>query len=87
MQKITFRPEGEAPADFYIVGQSVVNGRSYLLVTESEDGDADALLLRDDSSPEEEEALFTLVTEEEELRVCAEAFSGLLGDEDIFLEL
>ena len=87
MEKITFRPEDGKATEFYIVGQSVVNGRSYLLVTDSEDGDADALILRDDSVPEEEEALFTEVTEEEELAACAKAFSDLLDGEDILLEL
>ena len=49
-------------------------------------GDADAFILRDDSAPEEEEALYTEVTEEEELAACAKAFADLLDGEDILLE-
>ena len=86
MEKITFRPEGGEAEELYIVGQSVVNGHSYLLVTDTEDGDADAFILRDDSAPEEEEALYTEVTEEEELAACAKAFADLLDGEDILLE-
>ena len=85
-EKITFRPEGGEETELFIVGQSTLNGKSYILVTEAEDGDADAFLLRDDSSPEEEEALFTEVTDEEELAACAKVFADLLDGDDILLE-
>ncbi|MBR0164621.1 MAG: DUF1292 domain-containing protein [Lachnospiraceae bacterium] len=86
-EKIIFRPEGGEDTEFFIVGQSTLNGKSYILVTDAEDGDADAFIMRDDSAPEEEEALFTEVTEEEELAACAKVFADLLDGDDILLEV
>ncbi|MDO5475890.1 MAG: DUF1292 domain-containing protein [Eubacteriales bacterium] len=53
MEKIQFMPEGEDhPVDFFVLGATKLAGRQYLLVTDSEDGDGEALILRT-----EEEAL------------------------------
>lgn len=85
MNAITFQTEEGREAVFYIVAQGTLNGKSYLLVTESEGGDADAMILRDDtasSSRDAETALFTLVTGETELADCAALFREMLGDED-----
>ncbi|MDO5131692.1 MAG: DUF1292 domain-containing protein [Eubacteriales bacterium] len=50
MEKIQFMPEGEdRPVDFYILEQTKLAGRQYLLVTDSEEGDGDALILRAES--------------------------------------
>lgn len=47
MEKVQFIPEGEdRPVDFYVVEEATLGGRQYLLVTDSEDGDAEALILR-----------------------------------------
>ena len=52
MEKVTFTPqEGEA-VDFYILEQTMIGGVSYLLVTDSEDEDGEALILCDVSAPE-----------------------------------
>lgn len=83
MDKIIFTSDGEAPVEFYIVGQTVIDGSSYLLVTEAEDGDADALILRDDSDAESEEALYSVVDDDDELAACVKAFDNLLDDIDL----
>ena len=45
-EKVSFIPEGETEAiDFYIVEQERLAGRNYLLVTDSEEGDGEALIL------------------------------------------
>lgn len=47
MEKVQFMPEGESrPVDFYVLEEERLGGRQYLLVTDSEDGDGDALVLR-----------------------------------------
>lgn len=86
MHKITFRPDDGAPVDFFILAQTTRNGKTYILVTDSEEGDGDALILRNDTpeqDTEEEDALFALVEDDEELSACAEVFGKLLGEEDI----
>ena len=48
MEKITFQPEGEEPVDFFVLEQTVIGAKSYILVTDVEDGDGEALILRDE---------------------------------------
>lgn len=86
MHKITFRPDDGDPVDFFILAQTTRNGKAYILVTDSEEGDGDALVLRNDTperDTEEEEAVFSLVEDDGELSACAEIFGKLLGEEDI----
>lgn len=80
MDKITFHPEGEAPVDFYVLEQTTIGGKNYILVTDIEEGDGDALILKDLSEPESEESVYTIVSDEEELAAVAQVFENLLDD-------
>ena len=46
MDKIVFTPEGGEPVRFYVLEQTRLGGIDYILVTDSEDGDGEALILR-----------------------------------------
>ena len=86
MHKITFRPDDGEPVDFFILAQTTHNGKTYILVTDSREGDGDALVLRNDTpeqDAEDEDALFCLVDDDKELSACAKIFEQLLGEEDI----
>ena len=50
MEKIIFTSEGEEAVQFYILEQTRLGGIDYILVTDSEDGDGEALILRDTSA-------------------------------------
>ena len=39
LEKITFRPEGEEPVEFYVLEQTRIGGHNYILVTDVEEGD------------------------------------------------
>ncbi len=80
MEKIIFRPEGEEAVEFYVLEQTRLGGIDYILVTDSEEGDGEALILRDTSAPEEEEALYEVVTDDEELNAVAAVFENILED-------
>ncbi len=80
MEKIIFRPEGEEAVEFYVLEQTRLGGIDYILVTDSEEGDGGALILRDTSAPEEEEALYEVVTDDEELNAVAAVFENILED-------
>lgn len=80
MDKITFNPEGEAPVDFYVLEQTKIGGITYILVTDFEEGDGEALILKDLSKPEEPESLFAIVDDEKELDAVAKVFEELLDD-------
>ena len=80
MEKITFQAVGEEPVDFYVLEQTTVAGVNYILVTEDEDGDCDALILKDLSSNEDAEADYVIVEDEKELTAIASIFENLLDD-------
>lgn len=80
LEKITFHPEGEAPVDFFVLEQTRIGGFDYILVTDFEEGDGEALILKDLSQDGEEESLYTIVSEEEELNAVAGVFESMLED-------
>jgi len=80
MEKITFQAAGEEAAEFYVLEQTTVAGINYILVTDSEEGDAEALILKDISAPEDEDAVYDVVTDDKELNAVAEIFENLLDD-------
>lgn len=83
MEKIVFLPdEGEA-AEFYVLEQTTIAGRNYILVTDTEDGDGEALILKDTASPEDSESVYEIVTEDEELSAVAEMFEKILDDVEL----
>ncbi len=83
MEKIVFTPEGEEEVAFYVLEQTRLGGVDYLLVTDSEKEDGEALIMRDTSKAEEEEAVYEIVTEDEELNAVAAVFENMLDDVDL----
>lgn len=80
MEKITFRPDGEEPVDFYVLEQTRIGGIDYILVTDTEEGDGDAYILKDLSEDGEKEGLFVTVSDEAELDAVAKVFESMLED-------
>ncbi len=80
MDKITFNPEGEAPVDFYVLEQTTIAGVNYILVTDFEEGDGEALILKDLSQNADAESLYEIVSDETELNAVAAVFENLLED-------
>ncbi|MBO4981324.1 MAG: DUF1292 domain-containing protein [Lachnospiraceae bacterium] len=80
MEKITFNPEGEDPIEFFVLEQTRIGGYNYILVTDFEEGDGEALILKDLSKDGEEESVFTIVSDDEELSAVAGVFESMLDD-------
>ncbi len=81
MEKITFTPEGQdSPVDFYVLEQTKLAGVTYILVTDEEEGDGEALILKDLSTEKEAEALYEIVSDDDELQAVAAVFGNLLDD-------
>ncbi len=78
--RITLRTEGEEPVEFFVLEQTRLGGNDYLLVTEEEEGDGEALILKDVSGDGEEEAVYIVVSEDEELTAVAGVFENMLED-------
>lgn len=80
MEKIIFTSEGEEAVQFYVLEQTRLGGIDYILVTDSEDGDGEALILRDTSADVDAEAVYEIVTDDEELNAVAAVFENMLDD-------
>ena len=84
MEKIIFMSDelGEE-VEFFVLEQTKVNGVSYILVTDSEDDDAECLILKDMAGAEETESLYEIVEDDVELNAILKIFEELLEDVDI----
>ena len=87
MEKILFTPDDGDEVEFYCLEQTVIGAKTYLLVTEEEDGDSEALILRDDSDKDDKEAAYVIVDDDRELEAVAGVFRKLLSEEDIDLDI
>ena len=83
MEKIFFTPEGEEPVQFCVLEQTRLGGIDYILVTDSEEGDGEALILRDMSALEDADAVYEIVTDDEELNAVAAVFENMLEDVEL----
>ena len=81
-EKITFDFDDET-VDFYVLEQTRIGGVNYILVTDTEEGDGDALILKDLSEDGEEEAKFVIVDDDEELDAVAGVFENMLDDVEL----
>ncbi len=87
MEKISFtlNETGEEVL-FYVLEETRLNGTDYILVTDSQEGDGEALILKDLSSDGDSEALYEIVDDDRELQSVMEIFEQLLEDVDITLD-
>ncbi len=84
MDKITFQaPDSDETVEFYVIEQTRINGTDYILVTEEEDGDCDAFILKELTGDDSEEASYEMVEDEEELAYMSKIFTSILEDVDI----
>ena len=84
MEKITFTFGGEDQAvEFFVLEQTKLGGVTYILVTDSEEDDAECLILKDLSKVEEDESVYEVVEDDTELLAVSKVFEELLEDVDI----
>ncbi len=85
-KRIEFCPDGEQETvGFFVVEETRIAGVSYLLVTESEEDEAEAYILKDLSSDGENEARYVFVEDDNELEAVSRVFAELLEDVDLEL--
>ena len=84
MEKIIFTFEDtNEQVEFFVLEQTKVNGSSYILVTDSEEEEAECLILKDTSDEAAEESIYEIVEDEVELSAVLKVFEELLEDVDI----
>ena len=86
MEKIKFALSDTETVEFFVLEQTRIGGTDYILVTDMEDGDGDALILKDLSGPEDAEAVYEIVSDDNEMDAVAEVFEKMLDDVEFVSE-
>lgn len=80
-RKIKFSTEDEV-LEFIVVEQTMINNVNYLLVTESDEDEAQAYILKE-TGAETEDAFYAFVEDETELEAISRVFGEMLDDIDL----
>ena len=87
MEKIKFVfEETKEEVEFFVLEQTKISGNTYILVTDSEEYEAECLILKDTSLAEEKESVYEIVEDDVELSAVLKVFEELLEDVDIEME-
>ena len=86
MEKIKFMSEDTAEeVDFFVLEQTKISGTSYILVTDSEEDDAECLILKETGVEEQTDKMYEIVEDDTELLAVSKVFEELL--EDVSIEM
>lgn len=83
MDKILFMAEDGEQVEFYVLEQTRIGGLDYILVTDTEEDDGEALILKDVSNSGDAEALYVIVEDDKEIEAVAAVFGNMLEDVDL----
>ena len=81
-EQIVFQTE-EGDVLFFVLEEARISGINYLLVTDSDEDEADCYILKDISEETDPEAIYEMVEDDETLEALQKVFSELLEDTDI----
>ena len=82
---VRFELEDGMTVDFFVEEQTKVNGVNYLLVTDSQEDEADAYILKDISEEKDQVANYVMVEDAVELAALSKVFQEMLEDTEIDL--
>ena len=84
MEKIKFMSdEFQEEVDFFVLEQTKVNGVNYILVTDSEEDDAECMILKDTADESATDSVYQIVDDDVELAAILQVFEEVLEDVDI----
>ena len=83
MEKVTFQKNEKETVEYYILEQTRISGVNYLLVTDTKEGDGEAVILKEISAADEEIGGYTDDLTEEEFEAVVPIFENLLEDVDL----
>ena len=86
MEKIKFAfGDGNGEDEFFVLEQTKINGATYILVTDSEEDDAECLILKETGVEEQTDKRYEIVEDDTELLAVSKVFEELL--EDVSIEM
>ncbi len=80
-EKMAFFNEAGHEEFFYVQEMTTLRGVNYLLVTETEDLNSDAYILRE-AEETESDLMFNMVDDEDELQALADIFEELIEEDE-----
>lgn len=83
MESIRLPLEDGTEAELYVLEQTTVSGIDYYLVTDTEEEDGEAMILKDVSAAGDEDALLEFVEDDTELKAIGEIFAKLLENTEL----
>lgn len=86
MEKVRFTfGDGTGEDEFFVLEETKINGSAYILVTDSQEDDAECLILKEVSQPQQADSVYEIVEDETELLAVSKVFEELL--EDVSIEM
>ena len=79
---VNFTTDNGEEIPFFVVEETKIAGENYLLVTDSEDDEADAYILRE-VSENTEESFYEMLEDDEKINAISKVFAELLDDVEI----
>ena len=76
---VNFTTDNGEEIPFFVVEETKIAGETYLLVTDSEDDEADAYILRE-VSENTEESFYEMLEDDEKINAISKVFAELLDD-------
>lgn len=83
MDKVKFTLDTGESVEFYILEQTKLGGNQYILVTDTQEGDGEALILKEILEQETGESIYEIVEDDTEMSAVAEVFENLLEDVEL----
>ncbi|MDY4769827.1 MAG: DUF1292 domain-containing protein [Lachnospiraceae bacterium] len=85
MDKIKFIEDDGEVVEFFVEEQARIGGKTYLLVSDSQEEEAQAYIMKDVSEETDSEACYEFVEDDLELEAVTSVFQQMLDDVDIEL--
>jgi len=82
-EKIDFTADDGSQVELYILEETRISGRDYLLVADSPEDESTCYILKDVSEADSPEAVYEMVEDEAELDYLTDIFSELLDETEI----
>ena len=84
LEKVIFNPGGEEQVEFFVLEQTRIGGFNYILVTDFEEGDGEALILCEEI--QDGQTVYRIVEDDAEISAVAILFRDGLEEMGILLE-
>lgn len=85
MDKIKFIEDDGEVVEFFVEEQARIGGKTYLLVSDSQEEEAQAYIMKDVSEETDSESCYEFVEDDLELEAVTSVFQQMLDDVDIEL--